>query len=251
VDAAHNPHGATALADALSQEFSFSRLVGVLAVMADSRGYPSFFQAVSKNGVQINPGLTALQFYSDFANQLKDVYSWNATMPDSLQAFMAGKVGFYFGYTYDIPTIRAQSHLNFDVAPIPQIAGNPQVNYTNYWLETVSKKTAYPNEAWDFLLFINQPDEIKKVLAVTKEPTAIKSLIADQLTDADLHAAASQTLTAQTWYLGKNFAGAEEAFKEMTEQYLLITNPQNINKLLQDVTTKVTQTINPPDASNQ
>jgi len=35
VDAAHNPHGATALADALSQEFSFSRLVGVLAVMAD------------------------------------------------------------------------------------------------------------------------------------------------------------------------------------------------------------------------
>ena len=35
VDAAHNPHGATALAAALSQEFAFSRLVGVLAVMAD------------------------------------------------------------------------------------------------------------------------------------------------------------------------------------------------------------------------
>ncbi len=35
VDAAHNPHGATALAGALRQEFSFSRLVGVLAVMAD------------------------------------------------------------------------------------------------------------------------------------------------------------------------------------------------------------------------
>lgn len=35
VDAAHNPHGATALAAALASEFSFSRLVGVLAVMAD------------------------------------------------------------------------------------------------------------------------------------------------------------------------------------------------------------------------
>ena len=35
VDAAHNPHGAAALAAALSQEFSFSKLVGVLAVMAD------------------------------------------------------------------------------------------------------------------------------------------------------------------------------------------------------------------------
>ena len=35
VDAAHNPHGAAALAAALQAEFAFSRLVGVLAVMAD------------------------------------------------------------------------------------------------------------------------------------------------------------------------------------------------------------------------
>lgn len=35
IDAAHNPDGATALAAALSAEFSFSRLIGVLAVMAD------------------------------------------------------------------------------------------------------------------------------------------------------------------------------------------------------------------------
>ena len=35
VDAAHNPHGAAALAAALAAEFSFARLIGVLAVMAD------------------------------------------------------------------------------------------------------------------------------------------------------------------------------------------------------------------------
>ncbi len=35
VDAAHNPHGATALATALADEFAFSHLVGVVAVMAD------------------------------------------------------------------------------------------------------------------------------------------------------------------------------------------------------------------------
>ena len=35
IDAAHNPDGATALAAALAAEFSFSRLVGVIAVMAD------------------------------------------------------------------------------------------------------------------------------------------------------------------------------------------------------------------------
>lgn len=35
VDAAHNPHGAAALAAALTAEFSFARLVGVLAVLGD------------------------------------------------------------------------------------------------------------------------------------------------------------------------------------------------------------------------
>ncbi len=35
VDAAHNPHGATALAAALADEFAFSHLVGVLAVMGE------------------------------------------------------------------------------------------------------------------------------------------------------------------------------------------------------------------------
>ncbi|AYM41543.1 bifunctional tetrahydrofolate synthase/dihydrofolate synthase [Mycobacteroides chelonae] len=35
LDAAHNPHGAAALADTLQSEFDFRRLVGVISVMAD------------------------------------------------------------------------------------------------------------------------------------------------------------------------------------------------------------------------
>ena len=35
VDAAHNPHGAAALRDALADAFSFARLVGIVAIFAD------------------------------------------------------------------------------------------------------------------------------------------------------------------------------------------------------------------------
>ena len=35
LDAAHNPHGATALAAALGEEFNFRKLVGVIAILAD------------------------------------------------------------------------------------------------------------------------------------------------------------------------------------------------------------------------
>ena len=35
------------------------------------------------------PALGAVNFYTDFANPEKEVYSWNDKMPDSLQAAMA------------------------------------------------------------------------------------------------------------------------------------------------------------------
>lgn len=35
IDAAHNPAGATALADALSEAFAFTHLIGVVAVLSD------------------------------------------------------------------------------------------------------------------------------------------------------------------------------------------------------------------------
>ena len=48
VDAAHNPHGARALADALSSEFSFRRLVAVVSVLGDkdARGILSELEPV-------------------------------------------------------------------------------------------------------------------------------------------------------------------------------------------------------------
>jgi len=240
----------TALGTGFNIERSFDIISALMmqsgAVMSDSRNYPSFFSTVLKNGARINPGLTALQFYSDFASPIKSVYSWNNTMPNSLQAFMAGQVGFFFGYNYHVPQIRASSRVNFAIAPIPQIPGNPIVNYANYWLETVSKKSKYPNEAWNFVLFMNQPAEVRKYLAVTNNPTALKALITEQQDNEDLHAASTQTLTARTWYYGYDVAAAEQTFKEMAERFLLVTDQQGISDVMQVATQKISQTITPP-----
>jgi multiple sugar transport system substrate-binding protein len=238
---------------ALGTGFNIERSFDILSVlmmqngaqMSDARGLPTFFANVRQNNKDANPGLTALQFYSDFALPLKNVYSWNNTMPNSLTAFMAGKVGFFFGYNYQLPQIRANSRVNFGIAPIPQIAGNPLRNYADYWLEVVSKKSQYTNEAWDFLLFINRPEEIKKYLAKTNSPTAQKALIDSQSDSEDLHAASIQTLTAATWYRGLDIAAADQAFKEMIEQFLLATDNNTISNILSNATKKISQTIGP------
>jgi len=216
------------------------------AMMSDNMGRPTFFSKVVQSGKEVNAGLNALQFYADFALPLKNVYCWNNTLPNSLSAFMTGKVGFYFGYNYELDQIRSQSRVNFGIAPIPQISGNPSRNYADYWLEVVSKKSKYPNEAWDFILFMNKPEEVKKYLYKTNRPTAQKALTADQANIEDLHASSQQLLTAATWYHGQNITAAQQAFREMAEQFLLATDQSSISNILSIAIRKVAQTIISP-----
>lgn len=239
---------------ALGTGFNVQRSFDILSILMmqngakmanETTGMPSFFSKITVGNQTYSPGLTALQFYTDFANKTKVVYSWNTAMPESLASFMAGQVGFFFGYNYHIPQIKGQSKVNFGVATIPQIPGSITKNYANYWLEVVSKKSKYQNEAWDFLLFVNKKEEIKKFLDKTNRPTAQKSLIDWQLDNEDLYPSVSQVLTAGTWYKGRNFDGAVQAVQEMIEQFLLISDERQINNIISIVTQRVAQTINP------
>ena len=229
------------------------------ATMADSNGYVTFFkniqQADGSGGYKtVNPGQIALQFYTDFATPGKRVYSWDATMPNSFDAFTQGKVGFFFGYNFNIPEVRAQSRVNFGVAPIPQISGNGTKCYADYWIETVAKSSTHSNEAWDFLLFINDPftdankkknyTEIKKYLAQTNKPTAIRDLRDSQLSNEDLYPSAIQSPNSFSWYKGKNFNAAKQAMIEMIEQYLAMTDPrQQLSKIIGVAVEKINQTV--------
>jgi len=245
----------TALGTGGNVEHAFDILSALLmqnqAVMTDVNGRPVFFQATSINNKTETPGATALQFYADFASPQKAVYSWNASSTDSLDAFISGKVGFIFDYNFNLPVIRARApKLNFGLAPLPQIAGNPTVNYANYWLQTVSKKTKYQDEAWDFIIYMaTKQEEAQKYLDVTKRPTALKGLIDKQLQDEDLYPAASQVLTAKTWYKGYDFAAANQAITDMLDKYVTldpVENERQIRDLLSITLQKISQTLVPP-----
>ncbi|MFA5029833.1 MAG: extracellular solute-binding protein [Patescibacteria group bacterium] len=210
------------------------------AVMTDASGYAIISKTKDKN---YNPGLEAIKFYLDFASPTKNVYCWNSDLPDSLAAFLSGKVGFIFGYNYSIPIIRAQApKLNLGVAPLPQVNPDNPKNYANYFIETVSKKSKNTNEAWDFVIFANQEEQVKKFLNKTNRPAALKSLINSQLEDEDLHASAVQTLTATNWYEGKDPLAAENAFKEMTENLLKATEEKEFNDIVKTAISKINQT---------
>jgi ABC-type glycerol-3-phosphate transport system substrate-binding protein len=191
-----------------------------------------------------NPGLEALRFYTDFANPNKEVYCWNNDMPDSLEAFTSGSLAMFIGYSFNVEQIKAQSpKLNFGIANLPQIEGNSlEINFANYWVDSVSKKSKHANEAWDFVQFLTKEENAKLYLAKTKKPTALKSLISSQTDSEDLGVFAEQILSAKSWYHGKNIVTAESAIGEMINLALTVTD--KLQDVLSDGANKVQQTIN-------
>lgn len=236
---------------ALGTSKNINRFSDILSVLMMQNG------AIMTNGNQVtfhsvpetmtsnyNPGLEALRFYTDFSNPNKEVYCWNNDMSNSLEAFTSGSLAMFFGYSFNIEQIRAQApKLNFGIAKLPQIEGNSlEINFANYWVDTVSKKSKYPNEAWDFIQFLTKEENAKLYLAKTKKPTALKSLINSQKDDENLGVFAEQILSAKSWYHGKSVSNAESAIGEMIDAALAA--PDRIQEILSDGANKVQQTIN-------
>lgn len=189
-----------------------------------------------------NPGLEALQFYTDFANPGKEVYSWNKKLENSLALFAQGKLAIMFGYSYHLPIIRAQApKLNFAVTKLPQIEGNTPVNFANYWVESVSSKSKNANEAWDFIQFATKAEQVKTYLDKAKRPTALRALVGEQINDNDIGVFADQVLTAKSWYKGADSSAMEKIFGEMIDAAVL--GQDKIENLINLTAGKVQQTI--------
>jgi ABC-type glycerol-3-phosphate transport system substrate-binding protein len=63
---------------------------------------------------------SAISFYTQFADPVKTVYSWNRAMPESRQAFLAGDTALYLGFASELPGLQAANpNLDFDIAPVP------------------------------------------------------------------------------------------------------------------------------------
>lgn len=167
------------------------------------------------------PAVDAARFYTDFANPTKEVYSWNDTFAGSFQAFANGQAAFFFGYSYHIPYLAAAApKLNYGIGAMPQISGGRQVNFGNYWVESVAKNSDASDYAWDFVQFAASAEQATKYLGKAHKPTALRGLINTQLNDEDMGTFAEQVLTADSWYRGRDSGAMEKALNDFADGVL-------------------------------
>lgn len=209
--------------------------------MTDTRGRVAFHTIPDDTPDNVFPGLDAVEFYTDFANPTKEVYTWNSDFPDSSEAFADGQTAFFFGYSYHVPLLRtAAPKLNFSVAKLPQIAGGREVNYANYWVNSVSKDTAHVDWAWDFVQYMADAKNVPTYLDETDKPPALRALINDALDDENVGSFTEQLLTARSWYHGNDVAATEEAMEELIDA--ILAGPEDPENTIEQAARIIAQT---------
>lgn len=69
----------------------------------------------------LQTSIDALTFFIQFSNPTLPLYSWNRSLPEARDAFIADRLTFYLGFASEARTIRDKNpNLNFDIAPMPQ-----------------------------------------------------------------------------------------------------------------------------------
>jgi multiple sugar transport system substrate-binding protein len=162
-------------------------------------------------------GERSLQFYTDFANPQKEVYTWNDTQDYNIDAFATGRTAMMLNYSHQMPVLRAKApRLNWGIAKAPQATLADARTYANYWPLTVALRSEHPYEAWQFVHHMAAGAGTVPYLNEAARPSARRDLIAQQKLEVDLGVFAEQALTARSWFQINNQA-IETIFSDMID----------------------------------
>lgn len=144
---------------------------------------------------------SAVEFFTSFSNPSLPLYSWNRALPLSKNYFVAGDLATYFGFASELGDIRAKNpNLNFDVAPLPQLAaGQNRVTYGKIHAFALAKSVKDPNATFSILSLLTSKDALKTWGNISGLPPVRRDLLAENPTDPYLAIFYDAALTSRTW----------------------------------------------------
>lgn len=123
-----------------------------------------------QNGVDLSepvgkPAEDALTFFTIFST-IDGV--WDASLPNSTQAFAGGKLAMYLAPSWRAFEIQqANPNLKFTTSGVPQLPkdspSQPDISYASYWAQGVWAKGTKKAAAWDFLKFLSTKESLQKL----------------------------------------------------------------------------------------
>jgi ABC-type glycerol-3-phosphate transport system substrate-binding protein len=180
-----------------------------------------------------------LQFYTDFADPLKDVYSWNGSFSNSQDAFSKEDLAFYFGYASELESlVNKNPNENFLVTSIPQIRNaNFKLTFGHVTGIAISAFSKNFNTAFTAAGLISNGDFASKLAtALGIAPARLDLLKTKPVDDSYLPAFYSSAFYAKSW-LDPDPLNTDDIFKGMVEKVL--SNSMTVDQAINDAGTKL------------
>ena len=203
------------------------------AILVDENGGNAVFnQGVRTDAGEVYPaGSNALDFFTSFALPSRDTYTWNSTMPASVQAFANSRTAMMIGYSYNIEALKQLNPgLNYTTSSLPQVRGAAHpLTGALYWANAVNKFAPHPAEAWDFLAYSTGKEPMRAYWQATNHPPARSDLIKETGETPKLSPFIKQIPSAIGYYKGKNPAKLDEVMRSAADAVVNKGQPLQIS----------------------
>ena len=159
-----------------------------------------------------------LNFFLEFANPLKPIYSWNRSLPSSRNQFTSSRLAVYFGFGSEYKDLQKKNpNLNFDVALLPR-PRNASLGITYGKLTGIAmlRGVRNPSVALQVLLTLTSPSASGFLHSQNDLPPVHRNLLRDKPSDtvgAILYDSASRA----RGFLDPNPAKSAGIFQTMIE----------------------------------
>ncbi|MEQ1499990.1 MAG: extracellular solute-binding protein [Parcubacteria group bacterium] len=164
------------------------------------------------------PSQAGLNFYLKFSNPTSPSYTWNRSLPTSLNFFLSGDLGIYIGFASEIFSIQQKnSNLNFHVVSVPQIRDTEKkiVFGHLYGLALVKQSKQLPG-AFTAIKALTEVNSLKSLEVSTNLPPVRRDMLADKPLEAFRSVFYSSALISRSW-IDPNPTETTNGFRDMIE----------------------------------
>ncbi len=164
-----------------------------------SRGMESTLMGNASQGT--SPAESAINFYTQFADPAKIVYSFNRGLPEARKTFIAGDTAMYIGFASEYSFLKASNpNLDFDMTaiPAPQTASS-RVDYAHVYALAIPKNAKNQTGSYTVASALASESVVKTAAARTGIAPALRSLLSSRTDSANADVYYPLTLISKAW----------------------------------------------------
>jgi len=183
--------------------------------------------------LKISPIYAVLQFFMEFSNPSKMAYSWNSSLPNSLDMFTGGKLALYLGRASELFNIELiNPNLSFDITQVPQIKDSTaKRTFGDIYAIVINKKSQNATSAFGVANLLSSGDYANDLSIATSLPPVSRTLLSNKPKDSYLFTFFNSAIFSRSW-LDPNKTESNLIFKELVENILsnTLSMDQSITK---------------------